>query len=208
MRSTTTLTALVIATFTALTTAMAAPAQAAPTPADQAVAGRHQVTMVTGDIVSVTPSTSGCSQASVTPFVKGEQITILCAPNNHLWVIPQAAGMLLGSALDINLIDITALIDNKYDDDSSDSTGITVMYADPQTAAAVYAGKSGIFGDTLTKKALIPSVNSVSGRLAKSPTNAKLFRELLSQLGGPVSIGTPPSKVVQIGLDRVLSPTV
>ena len=87
-----------------------------------------------------------------------------CGPDGHLHVIPARVASQIGSVLDPDLFDVTALIADGYDDDELRELPLIVQ---PATASARVAA----LGDVLP----LPSIGAVAGRVPKkSPATAKL----------------------------------
>ncbi|THA33948.1 S8 family serine peptidase [Streptomyces sp. A1547] len=116
-----------------------APAQAAPSkptvPAKSSAT--HKVTLVTGDVVTVTTMADGKQTADVdrpdraVGGVKVQQI------KGDLFVIPDEAAPLLGTdKLDRRLFNVTDLIEMGYDDAKSDSVPLIATYTQPNSRAA------------------------------------------------------------------------
>ncbi|MCG5440697.1 S8 family peptidase [Micromonospora foliorum] len=132
-----------------------------PASADQKT---HTVTLLTGDMVTVRDTGSGCPQATVRPADENAVILQSCGPDGHLHVIPARVASQVGSVLDPDLFDVTTLIADGYDDDNSAELPLIVQ---PATASARVAA----LGDVLS----LPSIGAVAGRVPKkSPATAKL----------------------------------
>ncbi|MEO3769034.1 S8 family peptidase [Micromonospora sp. B9E7] len=124
----------------------------------------HTVTLLTGDVVTVRSTGSGCPQATVRPVDENAVIDQTCGPDGHLHVVPARVASQVGSVLDPDLFDVTALIADGYDDDNSAELPLIVQ---PATASARVAA----LGDVLS----LPSIGAVAGRVPKkSPATAKL----------------------------------
>ncbi|MBM0234915.1 S8 family peptidase [Micromonospora sp. STR1_7] len=166
----------VAVTATALTavpggTATAGPSGAAPpdTPHTSAGGKTHTVTLLTGDVVTVRSNGSGCPQATVRPADANAVIRQACGPDGHLHVVPARVASQIGSTLDPDLFDVTALIADGYDDESTTQLPVIVQ---PATASVRVAA----LGDVLA----LPSIGAVAGHVPKkSPATAKLATNLL-----------------------------
>ncbi|WP_433124668.1 S8 family peptidase [Micromonospora sp. CA-240977] len=124
----------------------------------------HTVTLLTGDVVTVRSTGSGCPHATVRPADENAVIRQTCGPDGHLHVIPARVASQIGSVLDPDLFDVTTLIADGYDDDNSAELPLIVQ---PATASARVAA----LGDVLP----LPSIGAVAGRVPKkSPATAKL----------------------------------
>ncbi len=133
-------------------------------PAATANPKTHTVTLLTGDVVTVRDTGSGCPQATVRPADENAVIRQSCGPDGHLHVIPARVASQIGSVLDPDLFDVTTLIADGYDDGNSTELPLIVQ---PATASARVAA----LGDVLS----LPSIGAVAGRVPKkSPATAKL----------------------------------
>ncbi|MFI8763369.1 S8 family peptidase [Streptomyces sp. NPDC053792] len=117
-----------------------APAQGAPSrptvPAKPSAT--HKVTLVTGDVVTVTTTADGKQIADVDrpdSAVGGVKIQDIMG---DLFVIPDEAGPLLGTGkLDRRLFNVTDLIEMGYDDARSTAVPLIATYTQPKSRAAV-----------------------------------------------------------------------
>ncbi|WP_393063029.1 S8 family serine peptidase [Streptomyces sp. LN549] len=117
-----------------------APAQAAPSkptvPARPSAT--HKVTLVTGDVVTVTTMADGKQTADVDrpdSAVGGVKIQEI---KGDLFVIPDEAAPLLGAdRLDRRLFNVTGLIEMGYDDAKSAAVPLIAAYAQPKSRSAV-----------------------------------------------------------------------
>ncbi|WP_433308664.1 S8 family peptidase [Micromonospora sp. CA-269861] len=133
-------------------------------PAASANPKTHTVTLLTGDVVTVRDTGSGCPQATVRPADENTVIRQSCGPDGHLHVIPARVASQIGPVLDPDLFDVTTLIADGYDDDNSTELPLIVQ---PATASARVAA----LGDVLS----LPSIGAVAGRVPKkSAATAKL----------------------------------
>ncbi|MFF7177700.1 S8 family serine peptidase [Streptomyces sp. NPDC008121] len=119
--------------------ALHAPAQAAPIKPTVTAkpSATHKVTLVTGDVVTVTTMADGKQTADVdrpdsaVGGVKVQQI------KGDLFVVPDEAAPLLGSEkLDRRLFNVTDLIEMGYDDAKSASVPLIATYTQPKSRAA------------------------------------------------------------------------
>lgn len=116
-----------------------APAQAAPSkPKVPAKASAtHKVTLVTGDVVTVTTMADGKQTADVhrpDSAVGGVKIQEI---KGDLFVVPDEAAPLLGAGkLDRRLFDVTDLIEMGYDDAKSAAVPLIAAYTRPKTRSA------------------------------------------------------------------------
>src|SRR6266545_1021183 len=82
----------------------------------------YTVTLVTGDVVTVTANGPGCPLVSVRPASRGRTLWRECGRDGHVRVIPTDAAALVRRVLDPALFDVTVLIRNGYDDRRSAGT--------------------------------------------------------------------------------------
>ncbi|MFF8277335.1 S8 family serine peptidase [Streptomyces lateritius] len=116
-----------------------APAQAAPSkPAVSAKASAtHKVTLVTGDVVTVTTTADGRQIADVDRPDSAVGGVKLQEVMGDLFVIPDEAAPLLGTdRLDRRLFNVTDLIEMGYDDAKSAAVPLIATYAEPTSRTA------------------------------------------------------------------------
>ncbi|MEU8424990.1 S8 family peptidase [Micromonospora sp. NPDC048835] len=170
------------------------------TPAASADGRTHTVTLLTGDVVTVRSTGSGCPQATIRPVDENAVIDQSCGPDGHLHVVPARVASQIGSVLDPDLFDVTALVADGYDDDNAAELPLIVQ---PATASARVAA----LGDVLP----LPSIGAVAGRVPKkSPATAKLATNTLLAgakkvwLDRKVHATALPAGAKPAGLDRNL----
>jgi hypothetical protein len=155
-----------------------------------------RVTLVTGDVVTIRMTSSECLKIDIVQLVPGEIIHVTSDATGHIVAVPAAVDPVIASSLDDGgmvdrrVFDVTAHIDDEYDDASRPLLGLTVMYQDLVTASAVVAGRSGVFGDELVNKTLNRSISSVAGDLWKNATSGASFRRTLAELSVARAAGT------------------
>ena len=83
------------------------PASAAPPSAPSLLpTGKtYTVTLLTGDVVTVTGKKSGCPEVSVLPAATSGVLSRSCGPDGHVRVVPAKVAPLLGTVLDRDLFD-------------------------------------------------------------------------------------------------------
>ena len=148
----------------------------------------YQVTLLTGDVVTVRGKASGCPEVSVRPASPSGVLTRSCGPDGHVRVVPAQVASMVDGVLDPTLFDVTALILDGYDDARTKDLPLIVrpggqarqLTADP--LAAELAGARAL-----------PSIAAVSGRRSKA-TGAKLLRSLSARAATARSSG-PALKV-------------
>ena len=112
----------------------------------------HVVTLVTGDVVRVAERSDGRRSVSLEPTETGAvPNAAISEAGDHLYVVPQRAARLLAKGrLDLDLFDVAALIDLKYDDASRSTIPVIVDYgrgtvaADESRSAAIDAAKKTV----------------------------------------------------------------
>ncbi|MCX4919451.1 S8 family serine peptidase [Streptomyces sp. NBC_00687] len=115
------------------------PAQAAPSkpPVPAKPTATHKVTLVTGDVVTVTTMADGRQTADVDrpdSAVGGVKVQKI---HGDLFVVPDEAAPLLSTdRLDRRLFDVTALIKMGYDDAKTSSVPLIATYAGSRSRAA------------------------------------------------------------------------
>ncbi|MEV8535192.1 S8 family serine peptidase [Streptomyces sp. NPDC051211] len=129
------------------------PAQAAPSkpPVPAKPSATHKVTLITGDVVTVTTMADGKQTADVDrpdSAVGGVKIQEI---KGDLFVTPDEAVPLLGTnKLDRRLFNVTDLIEMGYDDAKSAAVPLIATYAQPKSRAA--AEPTAPRGSKLTRK--------------------------------------------------------
>ncbi|MEU4269421.1 S8 family serine peptidase [Streptomyces sp. NPDC026092] len=119
--------------------ALQAPAQAAPAkpPVPAKPSATHKVTLVTGDVVTVTTTADGKQIADVDRPDSAVGGVKLQEIKGDLFVIPDEAVPLLGTdKLDRRLFNVTDLIEMGYDDAKSAAVPLIATYTEPTSRAA------------------------------------------------------------------------
>ncbi|MFB7337523.1 S8 family serine peptidase [Streptomyces adustus] len=115
------------------------PAQAAPSKPTRpaAPAATHKVTLVTGDVVTVTTMADGEQTAEVDRPDSAVGGVKMQTANGHLFVIPDETVPLLGTGkLDRRLFDVTALIEMGYDDAKTSTVPLIATYGTSTSRSA------------------------------------------------------------------------
>lgn len=145
--------AITVPLLTSVLAVLQAPAQAAPSKPTVPVrpSTTHKVTLVTGDVVTVTTMADGKQTAEVDrpeSAVGGVKIQQV---KGDLFVVPDEAVPLLGAdRLDRRLFNVTDLIEMGYDDAKSPAVPLIAMYARTRSGAA--AEPAPPRGSRLTRK--------------------------------------------------------
>jgi subtilisin family serine protease len=133
-----------------------------PAGADPAAASRdrHTVTLVTGDRVEV--ATSGMPTATVVHTAPGTTAYSVFQAGTALYVIPdQAMPLIAGGRLDRRLFDVTGLVDQGYDDASTNSLPVIIEYNAPSLAK-----RADPDGARVSQS--LPSIGGVAAEVTKS----------------------------------------
>ncbi|MFI0960992.1 S8 family peptidase [Streptomyces sp. NPDC021080] len=116
------------------------PAHAAPSKptAPASSTATHKITLVTGDVVTVTTMADGKQTADVDRPDNAVGGVKMQTVNGDLFVIPDEAASLLGTGkLDRRLFDVTDLIDMGYDDAKTSAVPLIATYAKSASRTAV-----------------------------------------------------------------------
>ncbi|MGM0836608.1 MAG: S8 family serine peptidase [Bacillota bacterium] len=96
--------------------------------------GKHFITLITGDVVTVTDLADGKSVISVEPADRAGGGASILTVDKDTFVIPnQAMPYLASGLLDRDLFNITALIADGYDDEKRSTIPVIVQYAPTKT---------------------------------------------------------------------------
>ncbi|MFJ9808914.1 S8 family peptidase [Streptomyces sp. NPDC101158] len=158
-----------------------APAHAAPSrptvPAKPSAT--HKVTLVTGDVVTVTTSADGKQTADVARPAAAVGGVKLQEIKGDLFVIPDEAGPLLGAGtLDRRLFNVTDLIEMGYDDAKAGAVPLIATYAPSRARAAVEP--TAPRGSRLTRK-----LKGIGGAaLSTEKRQARAFWNAVAPQGG------------------------
>ncbi|MEH0981432.1 S8 family serine peptidase [Micromonospora sp. CPCC 205556] len=133
----------------------------------------YEVTLLTGDVVTVHTRASGCPMVSVRPADPSGVLHRSCGADGRVRVVPGRVAPLLGEVLDESLFDVTTLISQGYDDARTAELPLIVRPAGSPAGAT-------LTGDLRGKRAL-PSIGAVAGRQPKA--KGKSFTRSLSAGG-------------------------
>ncbi|MEV4758122.1 S8 family serine peptidase [Micromonospora sp. NPDC049559] len=139
-------------------------------PATVLPAGRtYTVTLLTGDVVTVSTRTSGCPLVTVKPARPNGIQHRSCGPDGHAHVVPGEVAKLVGPVLDESLFDVTALILNGYDDARTSELPLIVRPAGGAPGAGRAAGTlaANPLAAGLGQRRELPVLGAVSGRQPK-----------------------------------------
>ena len=174
---------------------VAAPAAAADSSKPTVLpAGKtYTVTLLTGDVVTVTSGKSGCPTVDVRPAAKSGVLNRSCGPDGHVHVVPAQVAPLLNKVLDPALFDVTSLI---LDGDDDAHTANLPLIVRPGASAARPA-----VAPLLTGARNLPSISAVAGHRAKK-TGAALIDSLTAGGAALRSAAAP-----KVWLDRKVHAT-
>ena len=161
-------------------------------PASLLPAGRtYTVTLLTGDVVTVTGTSSGCPAVSVRPAAPSGVLNRNCGPDGHVRVVPATVAPLVKTTLDPALFDVTAMILDGYDDARTKDLPLIVRPGGQARQAMADPLVSSLSGARA-----LPSIAAVSGRKSKA-AGAEFLRSL-SNSATARSAGPSP----KVWLDR------
>ncbi|GII30124.1 S8 family peptidase [Planotetraspora mira] len=139
----------------------AVPGHPAMAEADTPDSGKtYTVTLLTGDVVTVVTTASGCPRVTVQPADPSGVLRQTCGPDGHVRVVPARVAAQVGPVFDPALFDVTALIHDGYDDARTPDLPVIVK---PSANARVAA-----LGDVRQ----LPSIGAVAGHIPKKSTAA------------------------------------
>ena len=155
------------------------PAAAAP-PGLLPAGKTYQVTLLSGDVVTVRGTASGCPVVSVKPAARSGVLQRSCDPHGHVHVVPARVAPMIGDRLDPALFDVTALILDGYDDARTKELPLIVKPGGGTT--------SRLAATALTGRRELPSIGAVAGRHAKSAGSALLGSLTTARAAAPSKI--------------------
>ncbi|QFF98087.1 peptidase [Psychrobacillus glaciei] len=132
--------------------------------------GKHVITLITGDVVTVTYIEGGKSVISVEAADYGSGGTSIMTLGKDTYVIPdEAMSYIASDFLDKNLFNITALIADGYDDENQSTLPVIVQYA-PTNARFEKALPTTLAGSERTH--ILESIDGVAVSTDKEQTRA------------------------------------
>lgn len=156
-------------------------------------AGRtYTVTLLTGDVVTVRSTSSGCPAVSVRPAEPSGVMNRSCGPDGHVRVVPARVAPLLDTVLDPALFDVTTLILNGYDDARTKELPLII-----RPGGQARQAKSDPLVTGLTDLRELTSIGAVAGRRSKA-ASAAFVRSLAT---GPAKLRSSGSSP-KVWLDR------
>ncbi len=129
--------------------------------------GKHVITLITGDVVTVTDFADGKSVINVEPADRAGGGARILTVNKDTYVIPdQAMPYLATGYLDQDLFNITALIADGYDDATQETLPVIVQYSESKARS-----KAGLPTPKGSKKTnVLESINGVALSTDKKET--------------------------------------
>ena len=204
------LTGLVAQGIPAATADPAGPAGSSPPLA--APAGGVTVTLITGDRVHVTTAPAGRQAATVEPAARADG----SVPgfheqeiDGHLFVVPADVAPLVPEVLDRALFDVTALIEQGYDDASSDVLPVIVE----TTPGAARSGAAAPPLPAVTATGTLESIGAVAAdvdkdaaaALANALTGARPLDDAAGARAAADPLADPLAGVERIWLDQTMT---
>ncbi|MEO3841297.1 S8 family serine peptidase [Streptomyces sp. B22F1] len=181
---------LTLPALSATPAAAGPPPLAAPPAGGAAPSASATVTLVTGDEVTLdAPAADGPPAVSVTPRPgSGSRSFTTLRDGDDVYVVPDDAAGLVPEVLDLELFNVTALVEMGYDDASTRALPLIVQGPRPLAAA----------GEAAREDALpLPALDAVAVELPKK--RAGTFAATLARPAGPAAAG-----VRRVWLDRSL----
>jgi subtilisin family serine protease len=159
----------------------------------------YTVTLLTGDVVTVSGRGSACPVVSVRPAKPSGVQHRSCGPDGHVRIVPGEVAGLLGSVLDESLFDVTALILDGYDDAHTAELPLIVR---PGGTGARTAATLAVdpLAASLGQRRALPTIAAVAGRQSKK-SGADFIRTLASAT--PAGVGARAADAgPKVWLDR------
>lgn len=130
---------------------------------------KHVITLITGDVVTVTNFADGKSVINVEPSDKTSGGSRILTVNEDTYVIPdQAMPYVASGKLDKDLFNITTLIADGYDDESQKTLPVIVQYSESNTRSRIAATPSTPKGAKKTH--VLESINGAALSADKKET--------------------------------------
>lgn len=186
--------ATVVPLLAAGLTALQAPAQAQKPQAKPQTASTHKVTLITGDIVTVTTSADGKQDAVVDrPELAVGRVRIQ-EHRGDLYVLPdEALSLIAANKLDRRLFNVTDLIEMGYDDARTSGVPVIATYAPTKSKAAPAAPR----GSKLSRA--LPSIRGAALKADKK--QARTFWDTIAPQRSTVAAPALGAGVAKLWLD-------
>ncbi|PAE44557.1 S8 family serine peptidase [Bacillus sp. 7884-1] len=109
----------------------------------KASTGKHVITLITGDVVTVTELADGQSVINVEPATSGGGARILTVDKDTYVIPDQAMPYLASGFLDQDLFNVTALIEDGYDDASQKTLPVILQYSESKSRSGALPTPKG-----------------------------------------------------------------
>ena len=136
--------------------------------------GKHVITLLTGDVVTVTELADGKSVINVEPAAAGGGARILTVDKDTYVIPDQAMPYLASGFLDQDLFNVTALIKDGYDDASQKTLPVIVQYSESKTRSGALPTPKGS-----KKTHVLESINGLA--LSTEKKDTKKFWQDITQ---------------------------
>ncbi|WHZ02465.1 S8 family serine peptidase [Neobacillus sp. YX16] len=123
----------------------------------KASTGKHVITLITGDVVTVTELADGQSVINVEPATSGGGARILTVDKDTYVIPDQAMPYLASGFLDQDLFNVTALIKDGYDDATQKTLPVIVQYSKSKSRSGALPTPKGS-----KKTHVLESINGVA----------------------------------------------
>jgi subtilisin family serine protease len=138
--------------------------------------GKHVITLITGDVVTVTELADGKNVINVEPADRANGGARILTANKNIYVIPdQAMPYLASGFLDQDLFNVTQLIADGYDDANNKNLPVIVQYEESKTRT--FTDKPTPKGSKKTH--VLESINGVA--LSADKKDSKQFWQDITQ---------------------------
>jgi subtilisin family serine protease len=131
----------------------------------KASTGKHVITLITGDVVTVTELADGQSVINVEPATAGGGARILTVDKGTYVIPDQAMPYLASGFLDQDLFNVTALIKDGYDDATLKTLPVIVQYSEAKSRSGALPTPKGS-----KKTHVLESINGLALSTEKKDT--------------------------------------
>ncbi|MBY0146234.1 S8 family serine peptidase [Neobacillus niacini] len=136
--------------------------------------GKHVITLITGDVVTVTELADGQRLVNVEPAAAGGGARILTVEKDTYVIPDQAMPYLASGFLDQDLFNVTALIKDGYDDASQKTLPVIVQYSESKARSGALPAPKGS-----KKTHVLESINGLA--LSTDKKDTKSFWQDITQ---------------------------
>jgi subtilisin family serine protease len=140
----------------------------------KASTGKHVITLITGDVVTVTELADGQSVINVEPATSGGGARILTVDKDTYVIPDQAMPYLASGFLDQDLFNVTALIEDGYDDASQKTLPVILQYSESKSRSGALPTPKGS-----KKTHVLESINGLA--LSTDKKDTKKFWQDITQ---------------------------